>query len=106
MSDFQLDKKQLTKDLPFLLRGPVGSFIDWANNLDANHDGKKDIAQIAPVVIKVLPLLAAFIPLIDKEKFVQWICKHDWCKDADKVKEIIEKLEPLTENLAKLTEQK
>jgi hypothetical protein len=81
MTDFQLDAKELTKDVPFVLKGLAKSLIDWVNNLDENHDGKKDIAQLAPIIIKALPIIETLLPYIHLPDFIKWIVSHDWVMD-------------------------
>ena len=81
-SGFQLDKKELTHGLPMGLGALAGAFIDWVNSLDSNHDGKADICQVAPYVIKALPVIQALLPLIDQDKMVKWFVSHDFIKDA------------------------
>jgi hypothetical protein len=91
-SGYQLDKKELLKDVPLALKMPVGAFVDWANGLDANHDGKADIAQLAPIVIKMLPIGQALLPLIHNDLFIEWFINHDFIKDKVAAKAVIEKL--------------
>lgn len=81
-----LDEKELTKDLPLLLKGPAKSLIQWLNGLDLNHDGKKDLEQIVPILAKLLPVAAALAPLIDKDELVEWVVAHKWITDRDAAK--------------------
>lgn len=77
-SGFQLDKKELLKDVPFALKPLAGGLIDALNSVDSNHDGKADICQLAPFVIQALPVIAAILPLLHPEKLVQWFVNHDF----------------------------
>lgn len=81
-SGFQLDKEELLRDVPFALKAIAGAVIDAINKLDSNHDGHADICQIAPFVIKALPIINALLPLIDHDKLVKWFVSHDFVKDA------------------------
>lgn len=91
-SGFQLNKKELLTDVPLMLKAVVGSFIDYVNALDANHDGKADIEEIAPIIIKALPVIQALLPLVDNEAFLQWFISHDFIKDKAAATTIITKL--------------
>lgn len=81
-SGFQLNKDELLKDVPFALKAIAGAIIDAINKLDSNHDGRADICQVAPYVIKALPVINALLPLIDHEKAIKWFVSHDFVKDA------------------------
>lgn len=73
-SDFKLElPKDVEKEIPFLMRGPVKDFLKFLNSRDLNKDGKSDVAQIAPVVIKALPYLTGLASLIDWEAVVQFL---------------------------------
>lgn len=68
--EFQIElPKEVLDQIPFLFRGPVKQFVDSLNNLDLNHDEKADVAQIAPVVIAILPL-------INWQKLVGWLVQN------------------------------
>lgn len=93
-SGFQLDKKKLLEDnkVPMMLKGIAGQFIDFINGLDVNHDGKADLCQIAPFVLKALPFITALAPLVDVDKFVEWFINHDFIKDKELARKICTKL--------------
>lgn len=101
-SGFQLDKKALTKDLKFPVKGIVEGFIDYINSEDLNHDGKSDVAEIAPYVIKVLPILIELAPLVDGGKFKTWVLSHDWIADKDKALHLLGAVETIAADAAKL----
>lgn len=86
-SGFQLDKAALLKsaDLPMLAKPLVGGLVDFINALDVNHDGKSDLAQLAPVVVKVMPLVSAVLPYVDLDELVKWFIAHDFIKDKVQV---------------------
>lgn len=88
-SGFQLDKKELLKDVPLMLKGIAGQVIDFINSLDANHDGKADLCQIAPIVFKALPLVVAIGPYVHIDKLVDWFVDHDFVQDKEAVRKIL-----------------
>ncbi len=87
--EFQLDKKELLKDVPLVLKGIAGAAIDYINNADTNHDGKSDLAQLAPFVIKALPIIAALAPYLDVDGVVKWFVDHDFVKDKAAVTKLL-----------------
>lgn len=89
---FQLDKKELLKDMPFALKALVGPAIDWVNKMDINHDGKADLSQLAPYAIKALPLIAVLAPLVQWDKFVDWFLAHDFIEDQEAARKMLEQL--------------
>lgn len=91
-SGFQLNKTDLLKDVPLLLKGPAGQLIDYMNSADWTNDGKADLCQIAPYVFKALPLIQAVLPYVQVEKFVDWFVNHDFITDKAKAKVEIVKL--------------
>ena len=94
-SGFQLDKKELLKETPLMLKAPVGAFIDWIDALDVNHDGKADISQVAPIAIKAMPVIMELAPLIDTSKLKAWLLSHDFINDVKKAEAVLEKLATL-----------
>ena len=98
---FQLDKKELMKDVPLIAKGLMGSLIDYVNALDVNHDGKADLCELAPFFIKALPIIEALLPLIDKKKLIQWFMSHDFVIDAIKAEQKVKPLLALIEALPK-----
>lgn len=106
-SGFQLDKKELTKGLGFPIKQAVEGFVDFVNGLDANHDGKADLCQIAPYVVQALPILAALAPLVDLDKLVDWFVNHDFIKDKEEAaKHLTEALQMGLAAAAAVTEAK
>jgi len=94
--DYQLNADELTKDVPFALRGIAKSFIKWANNLDANHDGKKDIAQLAPLVIAALPLLQRLTANINWNEVKAWIKASKFSKHEAELEAIFKEIQELS----------
>jgi hypothetical protein len=101
-SGYQLDKADLTKDLKFPVKGIVEGVIDAINKLDANHDGKADICQYAPYVIKALPVLIELAPLVEPSKFKAWLAGHDWVKDEQAALALLGKVESIAVDAAKI----
>jgi len=93
MSDFQLDANELTKEIPFPLKGMAKKFIDYINNLDANHDGKKDLAQLAPIVISILPLIQRLAANIDWNEVKVFIKASRWSKEEAELETIFKELQ-------------
>jgi hypothetical protein len=100
MSDkpFQLDKKELLKDLPVMLRPLAGSFVDFINKADMNKDGMSDLAQVAPYFIKALPFVTALAPLIDWDQAVEDLVSK-YVKNQELAKPLIEQLKKQIGNL-------
>lgn len=98
--DFKLDKKELLKDCHFALKALLGPAIDYINNLDVNHDGKKDISQLAPYVINALPVISALVSLIDADEFISWVIAHDFVKDKEAARRSLDALLTLATNAA------
>lgn len=101
-SGFQLDKKELLEPVPLVAKGIVGGLIDAINKLDVNHDGKADIAQLAPFVIKAVPFIVALAPLVDLDKLTEWFVAHDFIKDKAAAKALFEKLGKIALEASKL----
>lgn len=85
--EFQIE---VPKDLPFGVGGLVGGFVHYLNDVDTNHDGKSDVAQVAPFVIKALPVLIELYKLVDKDKFKAWFLSHDFIDEAKAATHIAE----------------
>lgn len=77
-SGFQLDKKELLKEVPLVAKGIAGALIDFVNALDINKDGKADIGQMAKLAIALLPIAQKIIPYINVDKFIAWFINHDF----------------------------
>lgn len=64
---------EIEKQIPFLFRGPVKDFIKFLNKLDLNKDGKGDVKQLAPYVIKALPFIIELSKHIDWDAVIQFV---------------------------------
>ena len=91
-SGYQLNKKELLAEVPLMAKGLVGALIDWLNSEDMNHDGKADMCQYAPLVIKAMPIVMAILPYVDMPKLQAWLLSHDFIKNAVKVEAELAKL--------------
>lgn len=67
---FQLDKKQLLRDVPMLAKPVAGALIDWINQLDANADGKPEIGVYGPLLVKAMPFVIELSKHIDWKKLL------------------------------------
>lgn len=108
--EFQLDRKALGQDVGMLGNQLLDHGYAIANNLDLNDDHKSDIAQIAPIVIKYLPVVMAMGPTLQKIfpnlnwlGIRAWVLSHakDFFKDAAIVEHHLNELEPHIAELAK-----
>ena len=86
-----LDKKQLLDGSPLAVKAIGGPAIDWINNLDADHDGKDDIVELAPILIKATPLIQALAPLINWEAVLETILTR-FVKDRAEAEKIVDNL--------------
>lgn len=68
--DDHLDADVLTKNLPFLAKGPVKDFIEKLNSVDTNHDGQDDVTQVARLLKKAVPILLAIAPYVNWKGFL------------------------------------
>lgn len=68
--------EDVEKQIPFMVRGLVKDAIESLNKIDWNHDNKRDVAQIAPFVIKALPVLIELSKLIDWQKLIAWVIQQ------------------------------
>lgn len=70
--EFQLDPKDFhTKD--FLVNKAIDSVVGLVNSLDLNKDGKRDIVQLAPILLKCAPSVIGLIEVIDWNKLKCWV---------------------------------
>lgn len=108
MSDkpFELDKKSLLEEVPMLLKGFAGSFIDKLNKMDLNKDGKADIGQLAPFLFSIMPLLIRLAGNLKINEALQkakdFVVKSNLFENREEACEILEKLIPLLVQLGKL----
>jgi len=86
-----LDKKALLSRAPLAVKAIAGPAIDWINDLDANHDGKDDIVQMAPKVLAAMPLIEALAPLINWEAVLETVLTR-FVKDRKQAEEIVDGL--------------
>lgn len=63
--DDHFDADVLTKDLPFFAKGPAKDLVEKLNSYDTNHDGQDDVTQIARLLKRALPFLAAILPHVN-----------------------------------------
>ncbi len=87
----------------FVVDGAAKGVIKAANDFDGiNHNGKSDIAEFGPFVLKAIPVLQALAPVVHPELFEAWLLSHDWVKDKEGCKAIIGQLLHIATDAAKL----
>lgn len=74
--EFQLNRKELGIDAGMVGNALVDKVFDALNNLNLNHNQKSDIAEIAPLVIKIAPVLMQLAPLINADGVKDWALSH------------------------------
>lgn len=96
-----IDEKQLAKEAPLFVRGQAEKLLkqieDAINTADFNKDGKADVGQVAAIVFKAMPLLAAANDCVDFEKMAEHAVKLPFFKDEAKARDLIVKLAALAE---------
>lgn len=86
----------------FLLDTALKNAIKDVNKVDFNHNGVPDVAEIAPVITKLLPLLVALNEAIDFEALSIEIAGSSFVKDKEVFKQVILELGKLAESSQKL----
>lgn len=87
--DFQLDPHKADMH-NMIANGLVKAFCDYANNADLNHDGKRDIVQYGPTILKMVQLFAMLAPLINVEKVKEFVLGLPIFHDREAAKVVIE----------------
>ncbi len=103
--DDHLDAEVLTKDLPWVARGPAKDFIESLNKLDVNKDGKDDVAQLAPLLKRAVPFLAKLVPLVNWRGFLNQYVDNPVVvppENRAKVKACVAELQTIGDEVAKL----
>lgn len=76
-----LNKEVILNGMPLSLKMALGPAIDWANNLDANKNKKKDLAEWAPFVRAAFPHVAGLFMLIDWDGVFQSLLSSRFVTD-------------------------
>jgi predicted ABC-class ATPase len=63
--DGKVNKQEVLKNVPLMLRGLVSGQIDNLNNVDFNNNGQADVAELINLVVKVGPALAKMGIIVD-----------------------------------------
>lgn len=100
--EFQLE---VPPGLPFGVGGLVKGFIEYLNNVDINHDGKSDVAQSAPFIIKALPVMIELLKLIKPNELKTLLCQSTVVSDPVAAGEHIDQLVEIAEDAAKLAKE-
>lgn len=87
--DFRLDAKAIAKNAPVLLRGEAEKLINKINDLDLNHDGKKDLAQMAKIAFALMPVADKLNDVVDFEKLAAFVAEQPFIKDKKLAAEVI-----------------
>lgn len=79
--DFQLPDHWKTGS-GMIVDGLVNNLCDFINALDLNHDGRRDVAELAPYVGKIAPIAVELFQLVDTDKLKAFLKTSDIFKDA------------------------
>lgn len=82
--DYQIDEKDPIFDTGnFMINGGIKGLIQWFNKLDFNGDHIRDVAQLAPIVIRLIPVFVAaaplikeFLPMLNVAGIKNWFLSH------------------------------
>jgi hypothetical protein len=73
--EFHIPVDELKKMVPMLLRGEAGKFFLMLDELDLNHDHKRDVAQVARLALVVMPFASKANEFVDFNLLADWICE-------------------------------
>lgn len=96
--DFQIDKKQVEVG-NFVADKVIDGVVDAVNHLDLNDNEIPDIAEAAPLLLKLMPLALKLNKAIDFEHLAKEIADAPWVKDKALLGEAIKELGALAEKL-------
>lgn len=95
---FQLDPKELSKNLPWAIRGQAEGFFKSLNSFDGlNRNGKSDIAEIGGLIMHSIPVLSMINQAIDFELVAAHIADMPGVKDKALLKSALLELGRLAE---------
>lgn len=66
-----LDKDVILKGAPLPVKMALGPAIDFLNNLDVNKNKKRDFAELAPYIRRVVPFFLPLLACINWGKVLQ-----------------------------------
>ena len=85
--DFQLDPKMVHVNP--LIDGQLRKAVNEVNEMDLNHDGKRDIAQLHAAYVAVVPMLALLNECVDFEQLAEQFADNPAIKDKAKFAELL-----------------
>ena len=91
-----IDEKAIAKQAPLMLRGEVEKNLakleQFLDTMDLNHDGKRDVAQLAKIVFILMPVADKINDVVDFNLFAEWVAKQEFVKDKALAVEILKKV--------------
>lgn len=85
--DFQIDPKGV--HINPLVDGAARKAVQEINEMDLNHDGKRDIAQVHAAYTAVVPMLALLNEAVDFEQLAEQFADNPAIKDKAKFAEVL-----------------
>lgn len=86
--DFQLDPHGV--DVRNMIgNGLIKAAAEYFNNADFNHDGKRDLVQYGPAVLKTIQLVTLLAPHIHPEKAKEYLLNLPIFHDPEAAKALI-----------------
>lgn len=99
-SGFQLDREAMGINAG-LANGIIDNTFKSINNIDANHDGKSDISQVAALGARALPVMIKIESAIDIDKLEDLIKDAPFVKDKALLAELIKDMKLLAAEAGK-----
>lgn len=99
--DFQLDPDKFKTGNMFA-DGAIKALCEFANTANFDHDNRRDIAEYAPVVIKMATVSKELSGFINVPGIVAWVKSHPEFFQKDKLLQATAAVEKLAEHGAEL----
>lgn len=99
--DFQLDPNDYKTGNMFA-DGAVKALCEFLNTANFDHDNRRDIAEYAPVIIKIATVAKELGGFIDVPGIVAWVKSHPEFFQKDKLLQATAAVEKLAEHGAEL----
>lgn len=101
--DFQLDPAQFKTGNMFV-DGAIKSVCEALNSADLDHDQRRDIAEYAPIAVKLFHAAKDLSGFIDVPGIVAWVKTHPEFFKAGMVEPALQKLETVASHVAEIAE--
>lgn len=101
--DFQLDPAQFKTGNMFV-DGAIKSVCEALNTTDFDHDQRRDIAEYAPIAIKLFHATKDLSGFIDVPGIVAWVKTHPEFFKAGMAEPGLQKLETVASHVAEIAE--